>query len=471
MSTAGLLVTLLDPVITSRDAATASQNQVLPFIPGAMILGAAARNYSRASDAFRMFHSGEVRFGDALPYDDKLGLGLPTPKSLYSKKESTDRKTINLSRYRAERTMLKPLSFATFSLHGTRIPVPTTSSLKSAIDFETGKTRDGQLFNNEGLAPGLRFWATIEADSEQDLNELRNTILPDGRSRLGRSRSAEFGRVDIEWTEAPEVPAVKSDSELSLIWATSDISLDPDVNEIISALGISGEFDKAHSFYKLRDVWPYNSYWRSRGIARSMLERGSVIAIRNCALKPGSHTLGLNQEIGCGRVVVSPKILSEDNFVPDELILGAPAKRNISMSGQASVYSLIKNRIESKSPDDRIEIARASLNTLGQLYERAAGIAGGEPGWVGPSPTQWGAIESHIRANGKRTNLFDGEKSIAKEYDKDWEAPCGNFTFREWLMNEWRNAREDPRRIQLVAKAARTAVANLRDGHEWRIRL
>src|SRR5579885_854668 len=61
-----LRLTLLDDVALSERAASAGPHLGLDYIPGATLLGAAARRlYDSLSrdDAFLAFHSGKVRFG------------------------------------------------------------------------------------------------------------------------------------------------------------------------------------------------------------------------------------------------------------------------------------------------------------------------------------------------------------------------------------------------------------------------
>lgn len=471
MNSAGLLITLIDPVITSHGAATTQQNLALPYIPGAFLLGAASRNYSQATDPFQMFHSGAVRFGDALPYDESDGLGFPVPLSLHREKDRADGPILNLSLERPKDGAMKRLSGHTMAPDGTQITVATLGSLKTAIDWGNGRARDGQLFHLEALAAGQRFWATIEADNEQDLSELKEQLLTSGRNRLGRSRSAEFGRVELEWVDAPAAPAIATAGDAKLIWAISDLALDPDMRDLAAALGIEGQIKQDSCFYRLRDVWPFNGHWQTRGIVRTVVERGSVIAVENCTLKPGVHVVGQHREIGCGRVIVEPKLLSGAELVKSGKILGAPKRESAAIAGTTPTFALLKTRAEQLAPEDRVEKARASLIALGRLYKRAAAIAGSEEGWIGPGPTQWGAIEAEIQARGHEASLFEGDKSTARAGDRDWETQCGDQSFRDWLIKEWSDAENDPGRVQLIAKAARSGVADLREGRDWRVRL
>src|SRR5262245_58408887 len=66
---ATLVIRLVDDLILSEDAASAGSPRTLRYIPGAAMLGLAASQLydSLGNDAFRVFHSGEVRFHNAYP--------------------------------------------------------------------------------------------------------------------------------------------------------------------------------------------------------------------------------------------------------------------------------------------------------------------------------------------------------------------------------------------------------------------
>ena len=63
-----LILTPTERAAFSARAATEGDHQTLNYIPGAALLGwAAARLYDDMEDPFCVFHSGAVRFSNALP--------------------------------------------------------------------------------------------------------------------------------------------------------------------------------------------------------------------------------------------------------------------------------------------------------------------------------------------------------------------------------------------------------------------
>ena len=82
------VITLTQDVIVSASSATAGQHQSLDYLPGSLFLGlAASRGYAELNthEAWTLFHSGSVRFLDALAFIDKEP-SYPAPLSLHTYK-------------------------------------------------------------------------------------------------------------------------------------------------------------------------------------------------------------------------------------------------------------------------------------------------------------------------------------------------------------------------------------------------
>ena len=77
-----------DAVLTA-DASSSQVHRSLEYVPGRTLLGvAASRLYAdlSAEDAFTVFHSGKVRFGDGIPVLDSRSPCGPTPLSFHREK-------------------------------------------------------------------------------------------------------------------------------------------------------------------------------------------------------------------------------------------------------------------------------------------------------------------------------------------------------------------------------------------------
>lgn len=89
MRTQGIRITLQEDCVFSAGMATEGGHEGLDRIPGQALLGvAAARLYRELSteEAYTVFHSGRVRFGDGLPAPDGTP-AVPVPLAWHHPKE------------------------------------------------------------------------------------------------------------------------------------------------------------------------------------------------------------------------------------------------------------------------------------------------------------------------------------------------------------------------------------------------
>lgn len=486
----GLLLTLVDPVVATAEAASAGRPETLTYLPGAMLLGAfAARNYSKFDArnlAFEVFHSGTVRFGDALPLDDRGHIGFPVPASLHHPKHLYKRDirgAVNFGRARRGDVQYKQLRDKEITTSGDQIDVARVAAMKTAIDPATGRAAEAQLFGIEALAVGQRFWAEVSADDPTLLADVKASI-PDGSMlRLGRSRATEYGRVRAKWTSAPPFPETSERSdqgEPRLIWALSDIVLDPEANDLSTALGLTGaQLDTERCFIRQRRVWPYNGYWGTRGQEHLVAQRGSVIALVEGGPPAGPGFAGLHRAIGCGRILTEPSFLNAEEFTPQTPCLGlgldlsSAETTTDDCSGDSTTFDLLAaRRRRTAIGTEREAFARQALDELGRLYFDAADLAGEDAGWVGPGPSQWSAVRSATVSHDVSGALFGAEKGLARASDRVWGASVGpGESFHIWLKNLHSKSAEDPESLALVAKGASEAVAGLRQDGTWRVRL
>ena len=80
----------------------------------------------------------------------------------------------------------------------TEVNVGKTFALKSAYDSENRCSQDHQLFGYEALNKGLTLYFEVELDDEaaQHAEELTTALC--GTRHLGRSRTAQYGLVEIK---------------------------------------------------------------------------------------------------------------------------------------------------------------------------------------------------------------------------------------------------------------------------------
>lgn len=164
--------TLLSDVILNRKSATDGPNETLDFIPGSNFLGiVAGQVYSSADDmntALRLFHTGEVRFGDAHPsVDGRRGHKVPA-SMFYPKLKKPDEELYihhAIPEGKADemrRLQLKQCRAGFYTFHidngthvGAKVDTTTNYAIKSAYDRVLRRSKDKQIFGYESLQKGL----------------------------------------------------------------------------------------------------------------------------------------------------------------------------------------------------------------------------------------------------------------------------------------------------------------------------
>ncbi len=318
MTTQSLVITLLDPVVLPSQAATASRMETLTYLPGATLLGiAAGQLYDQLGQA-GAFHSGAVRFEDAFAVNDSGHLCLPAPLSLHRPKGepaagATSAKDFTTTAPQPGHKQIRGKEVVLDGSSGFFTP-RRMASMRTAIAFETGLAAEGQLYGYEALAPGQRFRARIVGDRADWVAQIAQALC--GEHFIGRSKTAEFGRVRIETEDADwSLPGGDAAAEDRFVWFLSDVWLH-DANGLPTARPEAGLFnaetiDWARSFVRTRRVAPYNATWNARGEERELITRGSVLTLTGCDLTPGLHVFGMGQERGHGVAFVSAAPLGD----------------------------------------------------------------------------------------------------------------------------------------------------------------
>ncbi len=348
MRTAFFHLTLdADVVVTERFAAQGSYPG-LPFLPGNLFLGAAARRLYDAlpvEDAFLVFHSGRVRFGAAYPVFDGEP-ALPVPFSWFAPKG--EKPTLNgehanvtnllrrKDRGKGDDPKFKQLREGYFTLQG-RIDKPATGyRLKTAIDRDRGgRAKDSQLFGYEHLASDSDWWFTVSADEDSVAESLFQAVTSalTGRIRIGRSRAAEYGAATVRQVAANPgaFPSATIQGMEVVLYCLSDLALcdpetgNPTVAPTGSQFGIPElTFDASRSYLRRRTYTTFNAKRSAADLERQTIERGSVLVFKavapltehqiNLLRRAGEVGIGMYRQEGLGRILIEPAFLSYERL-------------------------------------------------------------------------------------------------------------------------------------------------------------
>ncbi len=482
-------VSLLEDTVISERSATEGRHGSLNYLPGSTFLGAvAARLYKQLQeDAYTVFHSGKVRFGNALPLSEDDQLSYPIPLCLYQKKDQIVLRNYQHGEY-PKTTSAKQVrgdSFVSLSVidkDNLFTKITPRFRMKTAIDPELGTARDSQLFGYNSLPAGKEFVFTLESDDDVEpalLEQIINNLQAD-YLKLGRSRSAEFGAVEIKlFNQYDERDLPQAASEVTL-WLLADAALQDEFGQPLllptaASIGLPSNFklNREKTFIRTRSYAPFNAHRRYRELERVVLNMGSVLHFSSEATVDEqtlqsiqNQGIGLYRQSGLGRVWINPPLLATKS--PKFGTLKPPKKEKFSPLDKPNhlVFRYLEKRKRDAYNTKSIEAqAKKWEQELHKLYESARKISSSAV--FGPSKTQWGTVmEIAKNASSVETlveKLFVGEHAICKEKDSEWsqrifDAKNPNIdNFRHWLKNKIETKDNQDFLLQIVARFANLA--------------
>jgi len=329
---------LLTDVILNQNAATTGNQRTLDFIPGNNFLGIAAGILYKNSDSknLAIFHSGSVRFGDAHPsVDNKRSLRIPACMYYPKLKKASELCYIHHGyddKKDEGKEQLKQCRkgfyiFDVTAKKATEVKSLKTFAIKSAYDGTERRSKDSMMYGYQSLDKGQTFIFTVELtdDAEKYAEEIKEALS--GEKRIGRSRTAQYGLVNIAEskgepddysTDQSQISAnggrvytVYADSRLIFLDKESGI---PTFRPSVADLGFAeGEIDWENSQIRTFQYAPWNFIRQSRDTDRCGIEKGSVFVIKDAKQSPyTSCYVGAYKNEGFGHVIYNPVFLNFD---------------------------------------------------------------------------------------------------------------------------------------------------------------
>ena len=485
MRTQGIRITLEEDCVFSASTATEGGHEGLDRVPGQALLGAAAARLYReldSADAFTLFHSGKVRFGDGLPAAGEAAAS-PMPLAWHHPKEEAPADTDG--RLDPERVFnfacvdglgddRQPaqLRGGYVRADGLRLRPEREFRLKTAIDPEKGRAEEARLFGYDALLRGQTFLARIDADDDVDPALVERALAAlNGECLLGRSRSAEYGRARLEPVDVP-LPQSGQPNKRLVLWLLSDLALmddqgQPTLEPRPEYLGLgAGEVDWAHTFIRSRRYAPWNAHRRGYDREREVLVAGSVVTVdleeapSAAALERLATGVGLYREGGLGRILANSALLegAHPRFTAPTAGAGEAALSRPDDPLLDWLETLGDDR------DERVDAAARRLaEEIGERIvaaRRLAGVPGGSA--FGPSRSQWGAVAqlARNRPDDLAERLFRRKDAVIRRDKAGWQeiVPPGSEggewpTLAGWLQQRF-EALDAGDRADILARAA-----------------
>jgi hypothetical protein len=365
------------------------------MIPGSNFLGMAAKYYTEYEDSWSFFHSGAVRFGDALPVLDNT-LYYKTPLSFFHDKLNEDSlvnhhlvedfSSLPFKQLKQKRDNYINSAMKELEIHYNYMQ-------KSAYDASARRSKEGSMYGYESIPPEAASWQfTVAYDStvsKSDIEKLEAALL--GEQRLGKSKSAQYGRIRIEKGEKAKTVSCNEVSNAEVyLYAKSRLAL---VDEEGNA-----SYDLRHLLKGLDDnqiVWekcqiktaeftPYNGAMQSKCYERSVIKNASVIVLKNLSseqIKSLKKGVGVFLSEGFGEVLINPDFLLKDGV----FTLSSNSNKKVK-NNKTSVHSELGKFLEAKENQRSTTSTLASevsqfIRDYSQLYRDIA-------------KSQWGTIRS-----------------------------------------------------------------------------
>jgi CRISPR-associated protein Csx10 len=456
---------LIDDVILSESSKTTGGHQSLDYIPGNVLLGlAASRLYAKQSQAENdiLFHSGKVRFCNGYISIDGQTITQPVPLSWHQIKGETiinsetgllnSSSIFNLSVTQIEsHKQPKQIRSGFVDKYGHLIRPKMRQHMKTAIDGSTGRAEDSQLYQYQALSAGQTFIAHIQVDDDVDSSSLLQALT--GAARLGRAKSAEFGRVEI-CIESTKPAALSEVKDELIILCESDLALldrwgMPSTRICPSAFGLDdGQIDWNKSYTRSRSVSLYNGVRGSLDKELPLICKGSVIVIKlpHPISKESISALcsgkGLEQQAGFGQLT----LLDKQAHPTFEKWLGASETVESPIAPDSSFSRWLQakqNKLNHHIDTDRKIEALRDSGICEALYQTSRDYHGAVKNVaVGPSATQWGRVLGLAKQPGLSMQrllkeLFEGESAICKAADSDWDCVAFDSKHRQTTFRHW----------------------------------
>lgn len=395
-------ITFKSPIILQASSNTQGKMSSLDFIPGSAFLGMVASRHSDFSDPFKIFHSGAVKFCDAAPIKDGKEF-FKIPLSYFHEKLDGS-KIYNhhlLSREESEKfTQLKQMRSGYINDEKKKLSLDRDFSQKSAYDKNKRRSMDSQMYGYEAFRAGMkwRFGVKFEPSvSEGDISRVKETLVRS--TRLGKSKSAEYGAVEIKFIgeNTDEIQSFTPPEGYTFVYAKSRLALidengNPsyDVKYILPNLS-ANSVDYKKTQIRISNFTPYNGARSTKDYERACINKGSVIALKNlsaeqiAALKNG---VGAYLSEGFGEVLINPWFLNGGNVKDNPIEFQKEAETEHSTKEipiQSDLAKFLKQKQTTK--DQALEIAERVADFIKSHKDKFSKI----------SKSQWGAMRSICR--------------------------------------------------------------------------
>lgn len=403
-------VEFLSDIVLPATSNTEGNIEHLDFIPGSNFLGMVASqgNYEKFSDSFKVFHSGDVRFGDAtLLVNQEATYKMPL-SFFHEKLEPNEMVNHHLIEEFSKFKQLKQKRKGYITKDLEEISLRHNYAQKSAYDTKHRRSKEGSMYGYNAIPSGTlwQFKVSYQELDEVDVERVKNGLL--GKRRLGKSKSSQYGLIEIsEGQKSKSVECIEQ-TGISYLYAKSRLAL-------VDKEGMP-TYDLKHLIDGLEDtqiVWektqlktstftPYNGAMQTKSYERLIINSGSVIVLKSLTseqLEKLKKGVGVYLSEGFGELLVNPSFLAIENRFNFNSTEKESSDKKVEISDP--IVQFLEKRAYKKREELDLANAVSSFMTNKQnLYKNI-------------SKAQWGTIRSIC------TSPIENFKDEIREYISD----------------------------------------------------
>lgn len=454
---------LISDVVLNASLATEGNMETLDYIPGSNFLGIVAaalypKMQGKEDEVYDLFHSNRVSYGDAVISDESHYIFYPKPFTYFKDKLDED-KNIYLHHLldqekgvvneQGKKIQMKQERSGFLNHEGKVIhKIKKTFALKSAQDRDTRSSKEGHIFGFESIKAGQVFIFSIRYQAEKDIEIIKKYL--EGTKYVGKSKSAQYGRVSIAEINALNSIATFWSETDTLIYAESNLCfIDENTGQstyqpTVEQLGLkSGEINWEKSSIRTYTYSPWNFKRNASNTQRNCIAKGSVFYIEKGILNNVStNNVGEYQAEGLGRIIYNPIFLkgradgtldflikSDYSQLRSKKETPKPVKENIKTSLGNALYKIHTEKEKEK------EIARSIIKAIGDKtkdWDLKSNVTSSQWGNIRALATEYvkkgGSYNAFLKELGYEENQGDkiitnktGLLTHGKMFDKLWD--------------------------------------------------
>lgn len=406
--------TLLSDVILTSMANTEGYKESLNYISGSKFLGIVAKQFYNEQDMQKtldLFHNGTVHFSDATPMIEdsatlkvpfswfhEKGKGITESIFLHHKiEDSLVDKTIQLKQARKGYFSFEKNAFST---------VEQDFSIKSAYDGVKRKSLDENMYGYFSLKKGTSWIFSVEDSSGQYADSIKSILV--GKHTIGKSKSAEYGLVNIEYVSENTETSVQTYTSEIIIYAQSNLCFYddfgkctalPTAKQLVGTSNALIKWDKSQ--VRSRNYQTWNGKRNNRDADRLIIESGSAFIVE---LKESVSStffvngIGNHKSEGFGTVLINPNFLMSET---EKLSLSLQkvdlvAKRGYAYAGNTEDDEVIKCLVNKQNRSNFDYSIDRKVNQF---------VADNKTVFTKISKSQWGALRSYAKNAGTIRNF------------------------------------------------------------------